>query len=107
MASRGLPRNVLILATVSFLTDVSSEMIYPLLPVFLGTVLGSSATVIGVIEGAAESVSALLKLVSGWWSDRVGRRKPLVVAGYTLASIARPLVGLAQSAGQVLAIRLT
>jgi MFS family permease len=106
MSDARLPRNILVLATVSFLTDVSSEMIYPLLPVFLGTVLGSSATMIGVIEGAAESVSALLKLVSGWWSDRVGRRKPLVVAGYALASIARPLVGLAQSAGQVLAIRI-
>lgn len=95
------------LAAVSFLTDVSSEMIYPLLPVFIGTVLGASATSIGLIEGAAESTAALLKFVSGWWSDRVGRRKPLVVAGYALAGIARPLIGLAQSVGQVLAIRLT
>lgn len=102
-----LARNVVILAAVSFLTDVSSEMIYPLLPVFLGTVLGASATSIGVIEGAAESTAALLKFVSGWWSDRVGRRKPLVVAGYALAGLARPLIGLAQSVGQVLAIRLT
>lgn len=102
-----LARNVIILGVVSFLTDVSSEMIYPLLPVFLGTVLGASATSIGVIEGLAESVAALLKFGSGWWSDRVRRRKPLVVAGYALAAIARPLVGLAQSAVQVLAIRVT
>ena len=102
-----LARNVLILGAVSFLTDVSSEMIYPLLPVFIGTVLGASATSIGLIEGAAESAAALLKFVSGWWSDRMGRRKPLVVAGYALAGLVRPLVGLAQSVSHVLAIRLT
>ena len=102
-----LGRNVVALSVVSFLTDLSSEIIYPLLPLFLSTVLGASAAMLGVIEGAAESTAALLKLASGWWSDRVSRRKPLVVAGYTLASIARPLVALATSAGQVLAIRVT
>ena len=106
-AALGLGRNVLALSVVSLLTDVSSEMIYPLLPLFLGTVLGVSAGFIGVIEGAAESMSALLKLVSGWWSDRVRRRKPIVVLGYTIASVARPLVAVAQSASQVMAIRLT
>jgi MFS family permease len=103
----GLGRNVLALSVVSLLTDVSSEMIYPLLPLFLGTVLGAGAGFIGVIEGAAESTSAVLKLVSGWWSDRVRRRKPIVVLGYAIASAARPLVAVAQSASQVLAIRLT
>lgn len=102
-----LARNVLILGAVSFLTDVSSEMIYPLLPVFLGTVLGASATSIGLIEGAAESTAALLKFGSGWWSDRLRRRKPLVVAGYALASLVRPLIGLAQSVTQVLVVRVT
>ena len=102
-----LGRNVIALSVVSFFTDVSSEMIYPLLPVFLSGVLGTSASFIGVIEGAAESTASLLKLASGWWSDRVRRRKPLVVAGYVIASVARPLVAIAQSAGQVLAIRLT
>lgn len=102
-----LGRNVLALAAVSFLTDVSSDMTYPLLPVFLATVLGASATTLGAIEGAAESTAALLKLASGWWSDRVSRRKPLVLAGYTIASIIRPLIGLAQSAPQVLGIRVT
>jgi len=84
-------RSVLALGWVSFLTDVSSEMIYPLLPVFLTTVLGASAGFLGVIEGAAETTAALLKLASGWWSDRVKKRKPLIVGGYALASAARPL----------------
>ncbi len=101
-----LGRTVVALGVVSFFTDVSSEMIYPLLPVFLTTTLGASAAVLGAIEGAAESTAALLKLASGWWSDRARRRKPLVVAGYALSSFARPLVALAQSAGHVLAIRL-
>src|SRR4051812_10515135 len=106
-APRTLGRNVYALAAVSFFTDVSSEMIYPLLPVFLTTVLGASAGFIGAIEGAAESTAALLKLVSGWWSDRVRRRKPMVVAGYALASAVRPLVAVAQSATQVLFIRVS
>jgi MFS family permease len=102
-----LGRTVVALGVVSFFTDVSSEMIYPLLPVFLTATLGASAATLGAIEGAAESTAALLKLASGWWSDRLRRRKPLVVAGYALSSLARPLVAIAQSAGQVLAIRLT
>ena len=102
-----LGRNIYALAAVSFFTDVSSEMIYPLLPVFLTAVLGASAGFIGVVEGAAESTAALLKLASGWWSDRARRRKPLVVAGYVLASAMRPLIAIAQSAIQVLAIRVS
>ncbi len=106
-SSRRLGRNVYALAAVSFFTDVSSEMIYPLLPFFLTTVLGANPGFIGVIEGAAESTAALLKLVSGWWSDRVKRRKPLIVAGYVLASAMRPLVAIAQTATQVLLIRVS
>ncbi|HKH45783.1 MAG TPA: MFS transporter [Thermoanaerobaculia bacterium] len=102
-----LGRNVLALAAVSFLTDVSSDMTYPLLPLFLATTLGASATAVGAIEGAAETAAALLKLFSGWLSDRVPRRKPLVLAGYGIASLIRPLIGLAQSVAQVLAIRVT
>ena len=101
-----LPRTVIALGAVSLFTDLSSEMIYPLLPVFLTTVLGAGPVAIGAIEGAAETVAAMLKLLSGWWSDRMPRRKPLVLAGYGLASVARPLVGLAQSVPQVAAIRL-
>jgi MFS family permease len=102
-----LGRNVYALAIVSFFTDVSSEMIYPLLPAFLTGILGASASFIGVIEGAAETTASILKLASGWWSDRVRRRKPLVVFGYTLASAMRPLVAIAQSATQVLVIRVS
>lgn len=102
-----LPRNVKILAAVSFLTDVASELVYPLLPLFLTTTLGVSAAGLGVIEGFAESVSSLLRLPAGWWSDRTKRRKPLVVIGYTIAALARPLIGFAQGAGQVLAIRMS
>jgi len=98
--------NVLALAAVSFLTDASSEIIAPLLPLFLVGTLGTSVRMVGLIEGAAEAVAALLKLASGWWSDRVARRKPLIVAGYSIASLVRPLVALAQSGSQVLAIRL-
>src|SRR5437016_1690423 len=103
---RTLGRNVYALAAVSFFTDVSSEMIYPLLPVFLTATLGASASMLGMIEGAAETTASLLKLASGWWSDRVRRRKPLVVFGYALASLVRPLIAAAQSATQVLFIRL-
>src|SRR3954463_13546944 len=105
-APKEIGRNVYALSAVSFFTDASSEMIYPLLPVFLTTVLGASAGSRGIIEGAAETTSALLKLVSGWWSDRVSRRKPLIAFGYGLASTVRPLIAVAQSASQVLAIRL-
>src|SRR4051794_25543353 len=101
-----LGRNVVALGAVSFLTDVATEMTYPLIPVFLATVLGASATYVGTIEGAAETTAALLKFASGWWSDRLARRKPLVLIGYALASVVRPLIGLAQSAGQVLGIRV-
>jgi len=94
------------LGAVSFFTDASTEMIYPLLPVFLSGVLGANASFIGAIEGAAESTAALLKVASGWWSDRIGKRKPFVVAGYLIASVVRPFIALAQTATQVLGIRL-
>jgi MFS family permease len=81
-------------------------MIYPLLPLFLSTVLGANASFIGAIEGLAESTAAILKLVSGWWSDKVRKRKPLVVLGYGIATFVRPFTAMAQSATQVLLIRL-
>ena len=98
-------RNVWALSAVSFLTDASSEIIAPLLPMFLTTTLGASVRTVGLIEGGAEAVASLLKLASGWWSDRVSRRKPLIVFGYGLASLVRPLVAVAQSSTQVLLIR--
>src|SRR6185295_15963091 len=104
---RGLPRNVVAIGLVSLLNDASSEIIYPLLPVFLVSSLGASAGVIGTIEGLAESISSLLKLFAGYLSDRIGKRKFLVVAGYSLASFARPLLAFAHTWTQVLVIRLT
>jgi MFS family permease len=100
-----LPRTVLALGLVSFLTDFSSEMIYPLLPLFLATVLSAGPRALGLIEGVAESTASLLKVFSGWWSDRARRRKPLVLAGYSLAGAARPLIGLAQIWPTVLFLR--
>ena len=104
---RGLPRNVFAIGLVSLLNDASSEIIYPLLPIFLASSLGASARAIGTIEGLAESISSLLKLFAGYLSDRLAKRKLLVVAGYSVASIARPLLAFAQTWTQVLAIRLT
>jgi MFS family permease len=104
---RGLPRNVFAIGLVSLLNDASSEIIYPLLPIFLASSLGASARAIGTIEGLAESISSLLKLFAGYLSDRLEKRKLLVVAGYSVASIARPLLAFAQTWTQVLAIRLT
>jgi MFS family permease len=82
-------------------------MIYPLLPMFLAGVLGANASFIGAIEGAAETTASLLKLLSGWWSDRIRSRKPFVVVGYLIASVARPFTAITHTASQVLAIRVT
>src|SRR5215510_9005263 len=103
---RKLPRNVIAIGFVSLLNDASSEIIYPLLPIFLAASLGASAGAIGVIEGLAESISSLLKLFAGHLSDRLGRRKFLVVGGYALAALMRPLLAFAGNWHQVLAIRL-
>jgi MFS family permease len=102
---RRLPQTVVLLGLVSLFTDVSSEMIYPLLPVFLATVLGAGPEALGIIEGVAEATASVLKLGSGIWSDRVRRRKPLVVSGYTLAGLVRPLIALAGSWPVVLGLR--
>jgi MFS family permease len=100
-----LNKGVVLLGWVSLLSDVASEMIYPLLPDFLTRTLHAGPAALGIIEGVAEATASLMKWLSGWWSDRVRRRKPLVVGGYAIAAVARPLVGLASSWGQVLAIR--
>jgi len=101
----GITGNVLILGLVSLFTDISSEMIYPLLPLFLTTVLGGGPAFLGLIEGVAESTASILKLVSGIMSDRVQQRKKLVLAGYGISSLARPLIALAKSPLAVLFIR--
>lgn len=104
---RGITGNVFILGIVSFLTDVSSEMIYPLLPLFLTTVLGGGPAFLGIIEGVAESTASFLKLFSGIVSDRVKSRQRLVFWGYTLSSVARPLMAVATAPWAVLLIRFS
>jgi MFS family permease len=102
---RGLPRNVWILGVTSFLTDISSEMIVNLLPLFLANVLGAGTAVVGLIEGLAESTASLFKVFSGWLSDRLGQRKWLTVAGYGLSTLAKPFLYLAASWSWVLGVR--
>jgi MFS family permease len=100
-----LPRTVKTLGVVSLLTDMSSEMIYPLLPSFLVGPLKAGPAFVGLVEGIAESVASLTRLVAGRISDRLPRRKPLIVAGYGLSSLMRPLVAAAAAPWHVLAIR--
>ncbi|MFZ1059511.1 MAG: MFS transporter [Candidatus Rokuibacteriota bacterium] len=100
-----LPRTVWALGWVSFCSDVASEMIYPLLPLFLTRTLGAPMKAVGLIEGTAEATSSGLRLAAGWLSDRMGRRKPFVVAGYACAAAAKPLLALAGTWGHVLGIR--
>lgn len=101
-----ISKTVFVLGLVSFFTDCSSEMIYPLLPVFLSTQLAASPLVLGVIEGFAEATASLFKLLSGLWTDRLTHRKPLILSGYTLSGVMRPLIGLAASWPMVLLIRV-
>ena len=103
----GFEKNIFFLSLTSFLTDVSSEIIYPLLPIFLTSVLGAGAAFVGLVEGIAETTASLLKLFSGWLSDKIKKRKILVVLGYTLSSITRPLMAVAAVPWNVLAIRFT
>lgn len=105
MAFRSLPRNVWVVTVTSFLTDISSEMIVHALPLFLANVLGVRTSVIGLIEGLAETVASLLKIFSGWLSDRLGTRKGLAVAGYGISSLVKPFLYLATTWPGVLAVR--
>lgn len=104
---RGLPRNVFALSLVSLLNDTSSEIIYPLLPAFLFLTLGATPFAIGMIEGFAESVASILKLFSGYLSDKFGNRKLPVFFGYSLAAVTRPLLAFVVSWPQVLVVRMT
>lgn len=101
-----LPRNVRILGWTSFLNDVASEMIYPLLPQFLIMVLGGNKFHLGIIEGTAESIASFNKLWVGAWSDRSGKRKTFILFGYSVAAIARPLIGIVTEPWQVFAVRI-
>jgi MFS family permease len=101
----GLPRPIWLLGWVSFVTDMATEMIYPLLPLFLTRVLGAGAMSLGVIEGVAEAASSVLKIAAGRSADRTGAPKRLVFAGYALSGLVRPLIALAATWPHVLALR--
>ncbi|MHB8841079.1 MAG: MFS transporter [Candidatus Aquicultor sp.] len=101
----GFSRNVFFVGLTSFFTDISTEMVYPLIPIFLTTVLGAPVAIVGLVEGIAESTASLLKVISGWLSDRTGRRKRLTVVGYGLAAIAKPILALSFVWWQVLIAR--
>lgn len=101
----GFPPNVFFMGWASFFTDISSEMINSVLPFFLSNVIGASKTTIGIIEGIAESTASILKVVSGWLSDKMQRRKPLVVAGYSLSTLAKTFLPIASSSGAILVYR--
>lgn len=104
---RRLSPTVLALSVVSFLNDTSSEIIYPLLPAFLALTLGASPFAIGLIEGFAESIASILKLFSGFLSDKFGNRKLPVFLGYSLAAVVRPMLAFVTSWPQVLVVRMT
>ncbi len=103
---RGLPRTVKLFGTVSLFNDFASEMIYPLLPAFFTTVLGAGATALGTLDGAAEFASALVKYVAGRLADRESRRGRLVVVGYAIAIVIRPLIAVTAAAWQVIGLRV-
>jgi len=104
-AKSRIPRVVIMLGIVSLFTDAASEMIYPLVPVFVAA-LGSGAVLLGVIEGVAETTASMIKLISGIISDKIGKRKLLVFLGYLISSLVRPLTGLVASAWEIVIIRM-
>jgi MFS family permease len=101
----GISRNVFVLGVVSFLTDVSSEMVFPIIPLFLTSILGAGKEVIGLIEGVADSIASLLDIFFGYWSDRSGRRKDFVIAGYGLSSVLKVGLVFASAWQHILVIR--
>jgi len=105
MIAFSLPRTVIVLSLVSFLNDAASEMITPLLPLFLTLTLGAGPAVVGLVEGVAEATASLLKILSGRLADRGWRHKRLVLGGYFLSNLCRPLIGLAQIWPSVLVLR--
>ena len=103
----GLNPNIFFLGIVSFLTDVSTEMIFTLVPLFLSNVLGATTTIIGLIGGLSESADAIFRIFSGWLSDRIGKRKLLAILGYSISTIAKPFMYLASTWGVVLGVRFS
>ena len=105
VSKKRIPAAVIMLGMVSLFTDAATEMIYPLIPVFVG-LLGSGAVVLGIIEGVAETTAAMLKLIVGVWSDKIKKRKLFVLFGYTLSSLVRPFTGLVTGAAEIIFIRM-
>jgi MFS family permease len=103
----GLPRNIWVVTATSFLTDISSEMLFNLIPLFLANVLGVGTAIIGLIDGVAETTASVMKYFSGALSDRLGQRKWLAVAGYALSTIAKPFLYFADAWGWVLGVRFS
>ena len=102
----GLSLNIVLLGIVSLFTDLSSQMVFPLIPLYLTAGLGASAYAVGLVEGAAEATASLLKVFSGYWSDRLRKRKPFVLLGYSLSTVTKPLFAFASLWGVVLFIRV-
>lgn len=102
---KGFTRNLIIVGFVSLFTDLSSQMVFPLIPLYLVSI-GASAWVVGLVEGAAESTASLLKVFSGYWSDKIRKRKPFVLVGYSLSTITKPLFAFAYSWPLVLFVRV-
>ena len=92
-----LNRNILTMGLTSFFNDVASEMIYPIVPIFLTSVLGAPVAIVGLIEGIAESTASILKVISGWLSDKYQKRKLFVIAGYSFSTVSKILLSLAYS----------
>ncbi len=103
---KGITKNIFILGLVSLFTDLSSQMVFPLIPLFLTTVLGAGAYAVGIVEGAAETAASLLKVISGYWSDKIKKRKSFILFGYSLSSITKPLFAFANIWSFVLFIRV-
>src|SRR6184192_2605687 len=101
-----LPRQVKLFGWVSLLNDFASEMVYPLLPAFITGVLGGGALALGALDGAADAAAALVKLVAGRLADRPARRGPLIVGGYLLAALVRPIIAITAAAWQVVGLRV-
>lgn len=102
----GFKKNVFWLGLVSLFTDISSEMVYPLVPIFVTTVLGAPVTFVGTVEGIAESTASILKVFSGWLSDKIQGRKKLAVAGYVLSALGKPILIVAKGIGYILSYRI-
>ena len=91
----GLSRNTFLLAFASLFADISTEMLYPVLPIFQTQTLQASGSIVGLVEGVAQATQNIVQGFSGWLSDKLQRRKPIALVGYILAAIAKPLMGLA------------